>query len=320
MKVNYSILNNSVVVNFSGKTISIAKGDARFNGVIRAIKDDKLEDIPELVAYETIISGEGIELRNGTVYIDNVAMPDSLSDRVLDFKREGIPYAHLVTFFKKLQKNPSFNSRSMLFKFLEHNGHPLTQDGNFIAYRGVTKDFKDLHTRTFDNSVGSICKMPRSEVDDNPENTCSHGLHVACFNYAHGFGSTTVEVEVNPEDVVCVPKDYNGTKMRVCKFKVVSVSKGSERDEVLYGKEKKYSSNQSEDFENNSWELEVSDSSIIEFIKYDAINEELIVDLTNGKSYCYYAVDIDTAESFRSEPTGNFYNTYICREYNFNEI
>jgi methionyl-tRNA synthetase len=39
-------------------------------------------------------------------------------------------------------------------------------------------------------------------------------------------GDKLLDVEVDPQDVVAVPTDYNGTKMRVSKFKVVSESKG----------------------------------------------------------------------------------------------
>jgi len=141
-----------------------------------------------------------------------------------------------LRFWENLKQNPSYNARLMLFNFLSHNGHPLTEDGCFIAYRGVTEDFKDKHTRKFDNSVGAICEMPRELVDDNPNNTCSAGLHVACYDYAKGFGEKLVEVKVNPKDVVCVPVDYNGTKMRTCRFEVVAVGEKL-REEVLYGHE-----------------------------------------------------------------------------------
>src|SRR5690606_24725742 len=70
----------------------------------------------------------------------------------------------------------------------------------------------------------------------NPNNTCSFGLHVACFDYAKGFGPRLIEVKVNPADVVCVPTDYNGTKMRVCKFEVIQECQAI-RDEVLYNYE-----------------------------------------------------------------------------------
>jgi hypothetical protein len=79
--------------------------------------------------------------------------------------------------------------------------------------------------------------MARDLVDDNPNNTCSAGLHVACFDYAKGFGSRLVEVKVNPRDVVCVPTDYNGTKMRTCRFEVVAECVKM-RTEELYGHDK----------------------------------------------------------------------------------
>ncbi len=72
-------------------------------------------------------------------------------------------------------------------------------------------------------------EIDRSKVDDNPNNTCSHGLHVATLSYAQDFASgddKLLDVEVSPSDVVAVPTDYNGTKMRVCRFKVVAESQG----------------------------------------------------------------------------------------------
>jgi hypothetical protein len=47
--------------------------------------------------------------------------------------------------------------------------------------------------------------------------------------YAQSFASgddKILDVEVSPADVVAVPTDYNGTKMRVCRFKVVAESQG----------------------------------------------------------------------------------------------
>ena len=222
MKINYSVLNDSIVLNYGGKTVVVASDDKRYDGVLACIREERLQDIPETVEIERRYNGEGIELKDGLLVANNEPLPAELEARILKFRELKLPYAPLLAFWENLKKNPSFNSRQALFKFLEHNGHPLTTDGCFIAYRGVTDDFKDVHTKTFDNKVGSVCEMPRSAVDDNPNNTCSHGLHVACFDYAKGFGSKLIEVKVNPADVVTVPTDYNGTKMRVCRFEVVA--------------------------------------------------------------------------------------------------
>lgn len=231
--VNYHVLNESVVLNYGGKTQVIAKSDERYEKVLQAIREEKLEDIPGIVEIARAFDGAGIELRDGLLHAEGVPMPSELSDRILKFKEDKLPYGPLLKFWENLKKNPSYNARQMLFKFLEHNGHPITADGCFIAYRGVTEDFKDVHTKSFDNKPGSICEMDRSLVDDNPNNTCSRGLHVACFTYAKGFGPKLVEVKVNPTDVVAVPTDYNGTKMRTCKFEVIQEC-ADMRSESLY--------------------------------------------------------------------------------------
>lgn len=235
MQINYVILSGSLIVNFNGETHNIASTDGRYQLVLDAIKSGRLNEIPDLVDTTKALRDAGVDVRDGVVFMDNQPLPDQLSDRVLQFFHEGLPFEPLIKFWRKLKKNPSFNSRMQLFKFLEHNGHPITTEGNFIAYRSVTRNFKDHHTKSMDNSVGKIVEVDRSQVDDNPNNTCSHGLHVACLSYAQDFGSdrVIVDVEVDPADVVAVPTDYNGTKMRVCKFKVVAISNGLRKETLV---------------------------------------------------------------------------------------
>lgn len=225
-KVNYHLMGNSVVINHKARTHVVRRGDARFDLIVAAIKENRLSDIPELVDTANAFAKQGLELVDGAVRIDGDSLPDSLNQRLLDLMEAQMPVEILVKFWQNLKKNPSFNSRKMLYAFLEHNGHPLTDDGCFIAYRGVRDDFKDQHTGTMDNSVGQIVSMPRDQVNDNPNDTCSSGLHVACFAYAKTFAPKLLEVKVNPADVVAVPVDYNGTKMRVCKFEVMAECEG----------------------------------------------------------------------------------------------
>jgi hypothetical protein len=229
----YHVLNNSIVLNYLGKTVTISKEDSRYEPVIGAIQTGNLLDIPAIVEIERGFEGSGLELRDGVLFQNDSPIPPELNSRILHYKELGLPYDSLIQFWENLKLNPSFNARQQLFKFLEHNGHPLTDDGCFIAYRGVRSDFKDVHSGKFDNSVGSVCEMPRQQVDDNPNNTCSSGLHVACYEYAKSFGDQLVEVKVNPADVVAVPTDYNGTKMRVCRFEVVALGEKL-RTEPLY--------------------------------------------------------------------------------------
>jgi len=227
--MNYIILPQSLILNHAGKTTTINKADGRFDQIIQKIKEGKLDEIIPLLSISDALSQRGFEIIDGVVHVDGDALPESLSVRVLDFFNNNLPFEPLLKFWAKLKNNPSFNSRQMLFKFLEHNGHPITTEGNFIAYRAVKNDFTDKRTGKMDNSVGNVVEIDRAKVDDNPNNTCSHGLHVATMSYAQSFGTGNdklLDVEVDPSDVVAVPTDYDGTKMRVCRFKVVAESQG----------------------------------------------------------------------------------------------
>jgi len=231
-QVNIYKLNSTIVVNYQGKTHNIHASDLRFESVSQAYANDQLHLIPELVDLELQFKKKGLTIKDGVVFLNGDALPDALSKRVINFAHSNLSLDTIVKFWENLKQNPSFNSRQMLFRFLEKNGYPLTKDGCFVAYRGVREDFKDVHSNSFDNSVGSICEISRENVDDNPNNTCSHGLHVASWDYARNFGQVRIEVKVNPKDVVCVPNDYNGTKMRVCKFEVLAVTNEMNESEI----------------------------------------------------------------------------------------
>lgn len=231
-KVNYMVLDGSIVLSFQGRVETIKSSDKRYDRALKAIREGNLDQIPEVMTLNEAVKGSGFELRDGKLYDGSTELPAALTERIIKLRDMDLPFDPLLKFWDNLKKNPSFNSRQMLYKFLEHNGHPLTDDGCFIAYRGVREDFKDKHTGEFDNSPGQTLEMPRDQVDDNPNNTCSHGFHVACHDYASSFGEKLVEVKVNPIDVVAVPNDYNGTKMRVCKFEVIQECQQIRKEEI----------------------------------------------------------------------------------------
>ncbi len=234
-QVSYLLTKNSVTLHYDGKTKVVAKDDGRFEEVLNALREKRHDEIPAIVEPELYFESQGLELDldTQTVKVQGEAMPAELNTRIVEYKQSKLPFQSLLNFWENLKKNPSFNSRAQLFKFLENKGHSITEDGCFIGYRGVREDFKDRHTGTFDNKPGSICSMPREKVDDNPANTCSHGFHVGGYEYAKEFGPKLVLVKVNPMDVVAVPNDYNGQKMRVCQFEVLKEVQNLVSDPVV---------------------------------------------------------------------------------------
>lgn len=234
--MNYILTPQGITLSYDGNFTTIAEEDHRYQAILSAIQEGRLEDVPSLVdVSKTFVDIDGVELVDGNIEIRGRRIPDVLTDKVLNFKKKGLPFELLIKFSEKLLANPSYNSRLMLYKFLEHNGHPITKNGNFIAYKKVRSDFTDCHTGQIDNSIGEIVSMNRDDVDDNPNNTCSSGLHVATYGYAQGFSSGhLLEVEVDPRDVVSVPVDYDGEKMRVCRYEVKTICESRLDDVDLY--------------------------------------------------------------------------------------
>lgn len=227
-KVNWIITDHNIVVNYNGQTHTVARNGDLGVKLIDAIKQKKYEEIPELVSVSKRIekfSNGQFTVNEGQVYVNGVLAPPVLGDKIVKFSNEGLPFEPLVKFAERLQKNPSFRAVNELFQFLEKNDHPITDTGCFIAYKKVRDDFKDVHSGTMDNSVGNVVSLPRNQVNEDPNQTCSYGLHVANWNYASNFyaGGVMLEVEVDPAHVVAVPVDYNQSKMRVCEYKVLGV-------------------------------------------------------------------------------------------------
>ncbi|HWZ21093.1 MAG TPA: hypothetical protein VNW06_00485 [Cytophagaceae bacterium] len=229
-KINHIITDQNIVLNYDGQTHTLSRLDEFAPKLIEALKEKRFDDIPLLVSAATRIetfSNGRFKVQDGEILVDDIKAPAALSRKIIQFSEEGLPYEPLVEFARKLNKNPSYRAVTELFQFLEKNNHPITDTGNFVAYKKVAPDFKDIYTHTFDNSPGAVCEMPRNQVNEDPTQTCSHGLHVANWDYAnYHYGSSTdivLEVEVDPENVVAVPVDYDQAKMRVSKYKVLGV-------------------------------------------------------------------------------------------------
>lgn len=229
-KINYIITDSNITVNYDGQTHIVSRSDALSNKLIEALRNQKLDEIPSLVSAAKRIekfSRGKFTVQDGIVFIDGNPAPTVLGNKIVKFSKEGLPFQPLVKFAENLQANPSYRAVNELFQFLEKNDHPITENGNFIAYKKVRPDFMDIHSGTFNNAPGVVVEVPRNQVDEDSSQTCSHGLHVANWDYAKNrYGSSDdimLEVEVNPADVVAIPSDYNQSKMRVCRYTVLEV-------------------------------------------------------------------------------------------------
>jgi hypothetical protein len=161
------------------------------------------------------------------------AMPEALSSRITGISEAGKSVDPLMKFWELCKQNPDERAQTDLYNFIMQNKMPITNDGHFIAYRKVKHDFTDCHSGKFDNTPGKFIEMERRHCDANPNQTCSTGLHVAAFEYAKDFNNGRMVIaKVNPKDVVAIPTDYNGQKMRVCKAYIVAEYKQGKPMEI----------------------------------------------------------------------------------------
>lgn len=233
---------------------------------------DDIKNIMESKDYRAKL-GEHFEIdAQNRIYLlgTTEAIPAFMSNKIKEFLDNGLDITPMVNFWKHLLLNPDSHVRGQLFKFLENNGHPITENGYFLAYKSVgvkrkydketgeeiikveydeetgerieekfsqAMTFKPFHNGShgMSISIGTPVTMPREECDNDPERTCSAGLHVGSMEYVGTFGYDRVilEVLVNPRNVVSVPVDYNATKMRCCEYFPMAISNGENENIFL---------------------------------------------------------------------------------------
>ena len=219
-----------ITIFVEGKQHTILATDSNFAYAVTAFEAsdwDGLYNIlnPAQVFQNLYAKYEQVEVKHGNVYVNDEPISNLIAGRILDFLAKGVDCLPVFKFITKLNLNPSARAVNELYTFLEHKFLPLTDNGNFLAYKALRDDYTDVHTGKFDNSVDNVLEMPRNKVDDNKEVGCSYGFHAGTLEYARGFrpcNGKLVVVEINPADVVSIPTDCECQKLRTCKYKVVS--------------------------------------------------------------------------------------------------
>ena len=227
-KVSY-IISNSGNVNLvvDGKSHTIAVDHINYEQIIECLKNEDYEGIEKLldIASEIVKISQGkVAVLDGCVTYDGKEVINPLTDRILRFVNEDLPFKPMLNFLENLMENPSRTSVQELYLFLENNTLPITEDGHFLAYKKVNDNYMDFYTGEIDNSVGEKPSVDRNEVDDVRDHLCSEGLHFCSMEYLpkyHGGQGRVMILKINPKDVVSIPSDYNNAKGRCCSYEVI---------------------------------------------------------------------------------------------------
>jgi len=241
MAITASIVGSTfITVMMNGATHTINADHPHYNAIRDAVRIKDHVEAERLInikrAVETY-AGDRVRVVGNQVFYGDMEVKGSVVNRILAMISEGFDADPMVRFLENLMANPSKRAVDELYGFLEATKLPITEDGCFLAYKKVNDNYRDFYTGKMDNSVGQILEMPRNQVDDDKDQTCSHGLHFCSLSYLphyHGGAGRVLIVKINPADVVSIPSDYNNAKGRACRYEVVDEYHGSDRENLDY--------------------------------------------------------------------------------------
>ena len=233
----FMLSNNTVTVVLNNKQYTYTKTQPFFDELkelLSAPKDsiiwDRVIEIIDAEKHLINYSGNNLTVSDGRFFykLKNgkslELAENAIITRILDMHSKKEPFTKMLKFLDNLTNNPDVTAINELYLFLEDCDLPITDDGCFLAYKAINKNYTDYHSGKISNKVGTIVTMDRKYVNNDREITCSTGLHFCAKGYLNCFGDSDkiiIAVKVNPADVVSIPSDYNNMKGRCCAYMVV---------------------------------------------------------------------------------------------------
>ena len=231
----------SLMVIIGSKHYEAESSHTNWKAILDAVRNDDADAFIKAIdiksTFENYVEGN-ITIVGGEVKYGNERLHGVVIDRIFDFMKNDLPVRPILKFLNRLYANPSMRAINELYNFLQHKNLPITSDGMIRAYKGLCADYYSVTAarsggittliqgkvkdgRIY-NGVGETIECRRNQVDDVADRTCSYGLHAGSYEYASGFASgKLVIVEIDPADVISIPTDCNGQKLRTCKYTVV---------------------------------------------------------------------------------------------------
>lgn len=238
--MKYILGRNAMTLFVGGRQYTVEQSHARFGDILQAIKDNDESRALSILSnkgatFSPAFSQHAYQDTAQGVLIDGELLPEVLSEHCRRMVKMGLDLDSMIKFWHNI-KNNAQSVVGGLFDFLAYKNLPITEDGCFLAYKGLQSNYWSIkgNTKTIVesglvnsqgqifNGIGEKIRVARRCVDDNRNNHCGEGVHVGSLDYANGWGQRTVVVKVNPADVVTVPNDCSGQKMRCLGYEVIS--------------------------------------------------------------------------------------------------
>ena len=226
----HMLVGDTLTMIHNGKSYAATSSHPKWKKLLKALAAKKFDKVATLcdtiAAVKEQIASEKLDSllkvhSDGSVEYNGMPQGGRAAEYITRMIEADMNLTPVTKFLERLALNPSYHSREEALEFAVANELPITEDGRFMAYKRINGNWTDVYSGKIDNSVGAKVSMHRNDVDDNSSRTCSKGLHVCSKEYLRSYwGDRLIAVIIDPADVVSVPHDYNGSKMRVCHYEV----------------------------------------------------------------------------------------------------
>lgn len=219
----------NITIYFNTESYLVHPAHINYNKVITALSKKQYHRIPALVNVRGTLEKamKGLVIRGNNFYYNGVQIYHNMTEKIVDLVKRDLPAQPMINMLDRLLKNRNKHVVESLDKFAELHGLPITEDGCILAWKRIRGNWRDIHTDTINNRVGKKPRITWDEIDCDPSNTCSRGLHFCSKSYlpryiANDHTDRVILVKVAPEDIGAIPTDYNCAKARCIGYEVVA--------------------------------------------------------------------------------------------------
>lgn len=230
--IPHIITTNSISLFLEGRLHTIPSTHPNFDkikdGLAADATSDELLELTNIPVAVQRFTNDRVLAKDGVLYYNDQPIDNDLSRKVLEFVASDQPNLAepLVNFLDKLAENPSYRAKNGLYEWVARAGLPITPDGYLLAWKAVDENLMDYHSGTNHHAIGATITQPRNECDEDPDRTCSAGLHFCAASYLteyiHREGCRVVVLKIHPKNVVAIPRDYDCAKGRACAYEVIA--------------------------------------------------------------------------------------------------
>lgn len=263
MKVPFITTAMGINVILEGKSRLIPKDHQHHDTILSGLRAGNYEVVSLLDEMKKKIEdfdGVDFQLSHGELLYRGKPYENTFVTRqVMTMLDKGYKAQPLLNFLSKVEQNPHPESVKDLWKFMENTGLAITDDGDVLAFKYVTKvsdmydgderksqllamgaEYTDDYSKKFDYTPGKTPGVPRHLCPYEPGKDCGVGLHIGDLSYVKNH-SHILAVSFSPADVTSIGAGES-RKIRVARFKCLHILNPEDINDKGY-KEPVYNTN-----------------------------------------------------------------------------